>query len=467
MTPQLIEKYGLSDSEAEKFVSMLFETITQGLEADRQVKVKGLGTFKITNMSSRESVNVNTGERILIDSRDKISFTPDTVLRDRVNKPFAQFETFVLNDGVDFSEIDAKSYADPTSTLQTIDDNEGDTENRESIEAEEEIAEKPLNIAEKAEVSQPENNEDAQTSECNEEKQDEEAQTQHLTPTKDTTPNETTFNTINMDKTTEIKQELSSDSVQEKPQTDIENEEAQTASSQVSEKRNCIGDSSSEALKKISDLQQQIIYIKDENFKLTNENRKLKNANNALDLKLKKAKGSQFVLMCVIGAIIVVAIACGYYAKSLIDNKEMQLKALKIDYVNLSKSINNAPKTNEQSASVKKAKQSASDSKTQKVATASKSERPEQNTEVKNKDNSQSQTSASKYDADPRIRTGAYKIVGIEKEVVVKKGQTLESISRTYLGAGMDCYMQAVNNKELKEGDKVKIPKLELKKRTK
>ena len=102
----LIDKYGLSRQDAETFVSTLFDVISEGLHNDKSVKVRGLGTFKLVDVRERESVNVNTGERVTIDSHSKISFTPDPVLRDIVNKPFAQFDTVVLNEGVDLGELD-------------------------------------------------------------------------------------------------------------------------------------------------------------------------------------------------------------------------------------------------------------------------------------------------------------------------------------------------------------------------
>lgn len=109
---KLAEKTGLSQQEAELFIKKMFDVVNEGLQDDKQVKVKWLGTFKVTSVKDRESVDVNTGERIVIDGRDKISFTPDNILKEIVNKPFAQFETVVVNDGVEFDEIDKKFEAE-------------------------------------------------------------------------------------------------------------------------------------------------------------------------------------------------------------------------------------------------------------------------------------------------------------------------------------------------------------------
>lgn len=99
----------LVSKDLEKFISAMFVVINEGLDADKQVKVKGLGTFKVTSVKPRESVNVNTGKRVIIEGHDKVSFTPDASMRDIVNKPFAQFETVVLQDDVDFSDVEHDS----------------------------------------------------------------------------------------------------------------------------------------------------------------------------------------------------------------------------------------------------------------------------------------------------------------------------------------------------------------------
>ena len=105
LASRLMEKHGLDKREAAFFIDAIIETIHKGLDADKQVKIKGLGTFKIVGVGARESVNVNTGERVVIDSHSKISFTPDAAMKELVNKPFSQFETVALNDGVEFDDM--------------------------------------------------------------------------------------------------------------------------------------------------------------------------------------------------------------------------------------------------------------------------------------------------------------------------------------------------------------------------
>lgn len=102
----LVERRHLSKKEASMFVNELFFLIQKSLDEDKIVKVKGLGTFKIIDVDDRESVDVNTGDRVLIEGHGKITFTPDTLMKELVNKPFSQFETVVLRDGVDFNGVE-------------------------------------------------------------------------------------------------------------------------------------------------------------------------------------------------------------------------------------------------------------------------------------------------------------------------------------------------------------------------
>ena len=124
----LVDRKGLNKKEASAFISAAFEIIQQRLESDKIVKVKGLGTFKIIDVDDRESVNVNTGKRVLIEGHGKITFTPDSLMKELVNKPFSQFETVVLNEGVDFEDTEKETAPEPPvdpnadpSTLDLVD----------------------------------------------------------------------------------------------------------------------------------------------------------------------------------------------------------------------------------------------------------------------------------------------------------------------------------------------------------
>ena len=160
----LAEKHGISHKEAEMFVSLLFDIAKDALHAQKQVKIKGLGTFKLTSVSSRESIDVNTGQRILIEGRDKVSFTPDAAMKNLVNRPFAQFETVILKDDVDFTDID-KKYDEKVEeeALPTEESVQEEAAVQEAPIAEEPVVEEPVveeatqeeNIVEEPVVEEP------------------------------------------------------------------------------------------------------------------------------------------------------------------------------------------------------------------------------------------------------------------------------------------------------------------------
>jgi len=118
----LVERWHIGKKEASQFVNELFFLIQKSLDEDKIVKVKGLGTFKIIDVDDRESVDVNTGDRVLIEGHGKITFTPDALMKELVNKPFSQFETVVLNDGVDFNEATANQPEEPSPAVDEIED---------------------------------------------------------------------------------------------------------------------------------------------------------------------------------------------------------------------------------------------------------------------------------------------------------------------------------------------------------
>ena len=145
ISSKLIAQNGLSKKEATLFVNMMFDLIREALERDKMVKVKGLGTFKIIDVESRESVNVNTGERVLIEGHNKITFTPDALMKELVNKPFSQFETVVLNDGVDFKEANEEETAD-------VDESENDMAEMPLVEF---VAPDPIDLGVTVEPEKP------------------------------------------------------------------------------------------------------------------------------------------------------------------------------------------------------------------------------------------------------------------------------------------------------------------------
>ena len=116
------EKQGLNKKEAELFVKTMFDLIEEALATEKYVKIKGFGTFKLTEVSSRESVDVNTGERIEIQGHSKVAFTPDTTMKDLINKPFSHFETVILNEGVELEDTPTEEEFDEqeVSDIQTV-----------------------------------------------------------------------------------------------------------------------------------------------------------------------------------------------------------------------------------------------------------------------------------------------------------------------------------------------------------
>ena len=144
LTDELAENYNINRKDAEVFIKEFFSVIEEGLEKDKYVKIKGFGTFKLIEVDSRESVNVNTGERFEIQGHSKVTFTPDSNIKEAVNKPFSPFQTVVLAEGVN---VDA-----PEENL--IDALSDDIPDEESV-AEESVAEEPTPVIEESVAEEP------------------------------------------------------------------------------------------------------------------------------------------------------------------------------------------------------------------------------------------------------------------------------------------------------------------------
>lgn len=157
---ELVAKSGLAKEDADKFLHAFVETIEKGLRKDKIVKVRGLGTFKLMDMNGRDSVDVNTGERITIKGYTKVSFTPDSSMKEFVNRPFAHFEPVELNDGYPDEE-------EPVETDESVDEDtpQPAEEQAEPIVEKVQVAEEMAEVAEVAPVeeSAPESTEVAET----------------------------------------------------------------------------------------------------------------------------------------------------------------------------------------------------------------------------------------------------------------------------------------------------------------
>ena len=400
----LVKKNGIPNDEALKFVTAIFDIVKEGLETDKLVKIKGFGTFKIIDVDPRESVNVNTGERVLINGHQKITFTPDSVMKEMVNRPFAQFETVVLNDGVDFSDIDKL-----TNINENIDKQEETQEELQEIIQEEEEGKEEVHDITPQESS---NNDDVVRNQTT------------ISPTKELAE---TF-------TKETAEETAEKLIEESSEKQIE----EPAEKQIEEP----------AEDPIEDFDKE------------------ENSHNFTTILLSIA--SCLLLMAASAYIgYLYGIEEGRHQEktsqiskysTYLDkqNEELRTKRLAEE----AKATKEAEKTKNDTT-----KQTAKDNKTDTTT----NNKPKENNKTK-EDNDDD--NFSKYDTmDARVRTGAYVIVGIDKYIIVREGQTVGKIAKALLGPGMSCYIEVLNgvteNEPLKEGTKIKIPKLRHKKAAK
>ena len=437
-------KRGLTQAEAERFIATMFEVAGAGIQEDKLLKMKWLGTFKITSVKDRESVDVNTGERILIEGRDKISFTPDNILKEIINKPFAQFETVVVNDGVDFSDIDEK-FANMEREEELLLQKEQERHDDEMV-LEEQNAEQPQELDQNVRQSR------------------EEEQSQENLPDAELQSQENLSDAKLQSQDDGEKNDLSQES--------LLNEELTQENNQ-----------------KVEQPQEVKSPISEENVALSSE---LKNVETSADDFSETYASDHHHLVIpkyVVALVCVVFVAllgglCWFaftYGKMQArqEQMEMQLKAIKpqpqpkpkptvVAPVDTAKSVASSDdKTDAKNVLANGAQ--ANNEQTDHAQLAMKKKARQDSIRMAQANNAVKMAEkASEYLNDPRIRTGAYRIVGVEKTVTAKSGQTLAGLSKLYLGPGMECYMQAINGcSEIKPGQKVKIPKLELKRKGK
>lgn len=527
LAQRLAEKSGISLQDAELFIRKMFDVANEGLQSDKLVKMKWLGTFKVMAVKDRESVDVNTGERIIIEGRDKISFTPDNILKEIVNKPFAQFETVVVNDGVDFDEIDRKfenaEEDGPVSdsTLESVPDSENssvesfveqdspatsgvidflDEENDAPVSDEMiVIGEKRLsqeNVAEpeekKPEEKKPEESEPAATEPAVfkpavSEPVESESATSELETKESEVPAQNEVESVVSDEENEstlteetpIAEKVPSDeenSITEIPiveEASIEEEassdEETPSSDEVTDKRHVVLPrylviaASVVFLAMIGGFgwfafnygkmaaQRDHLALQLDNYQQIAAEKKAptKSASTQEEILRKKAIEDS------------VRMAQASEAVKKAENAEQNMDAAADNQSIDAKSPE--AKKNLEAKKLADAKNLA-DAKRQvdakKLAETKKKEEARKQTEK------HAAQASSKYDQDARVRTGAYRIIGVSEVVTAREGQTIKSLSQKYLGPGMECYVEALNgNSLLKPGQKVKIPKLELKKK--
>lgn len=464
LAKSISSKHGLTQAEAERFISKMFEVANEGLHEDKLLKMKWLGTFKVTPVKDRESVDVNTGERIVIEGRDKISFTPDNILKEIVNKPFAQFETVVVNDGVDFSDIDEKFslLAVPTEPI---------------------AAEMPNTIGEQktaeASIGQPESKSFDESKNTDEQKVANQP-TAEVYPSAEAQPmagEQPMAEELQMQplvgNTTGEQESLVNEDILTKESSlvkDASDNEVGTSNEAVASNNEAMSDGAVPSEEPAAEVGEEV---------------------HSHHLMIPK------YLVAIVCLVFVILLGgMGWFAfnfgkmQAQRDQLAMQLQTIKKPTPVATK--DSTQRSAEDSAALALKKKAQEDSI--RMAETSKAVEMAEKTEqgrvevqaLTNTSSSQIGTSSkekgsshaigavpsepkiSSYDADPRVRTGAYRIVGVAQTVTVKEGQTLARLSSLYLGPGMECYVEAVNGKsEVKVGQKIRIPKLELKRKKK
>lgn len=384
LADRLAEQAGMSKRDAQQFLSAVVETIQEGVNNDKIVKIKGLGTFKVIDVEARESVNVNTGERVTIDSHQKLTFTPDSAMKDLVNKPFSQFETVVLNDGVDFDDVNTESVEE-----------QKDTEKPEETE-----------ILEVSEISSvPEKTEAPESSEKSE---------SSVIPVVSEVSDASVV--------TEISDAPASPEVSDEPEaSEVPEVSSVSETPEISE---------APELTETTEYKQSYWWL--------------------------------WLLIAIVAC--VCSFAGGYILgrhmdrNSIYDDEESKSDTTLAVVVNCQDTLTISAQKND---TLKAEEQEMSKQRTDSVKS-----------DVLTKKTDEETPEWKKYeDMDSRVRTGAYRIVGTDRVVKVKSGETLKRIANRILGEGMECYVEVYNNissgQTLKEGQEIMIPKLELKKKRK
>ena len=472
---ELSERYGLSLSDASDFIGAMFDVVNEELDdTDRSVKIKGFGTFKVSAVSARASVDVNTGERIIIDGRNKISFTPEVLLRDRVNRPFVQFETVVLNDGVDFSEIDDEMDELSDSVIETETQGAQLSPTAPTDQLTDQSANQPTPTEQPQGVqlspTAPTNQLTDQS--ANQPTSTEQSQGVQLSPTAPT--DQPTDQSADQPTPTEQSQgvQLSPTAPTDQPTDQPTNQPSpsEPASKVVNTEEH-------------RDMARRLMAPKSE--PIDDDNNKADEEKSANDIDesddegiviggCKQRSPRMMYVLTIASFVILVSIGIGMYflyqrieeKNHVIDRLETRLYAQQDTVVAVEPQCvvsdtiasNDALKaadahTAENIKKEKKDSVRASNSKAATGSTAVMSAAP-------------TATTPSDYNYDVRVRTGAYIIVGVAKVVTVQPGQSLASISKAYLGEGMECYVEVLNNcHTVKAGDKLKIPEVKLKPR--
>ena len=497
----LADKSGLSQVEAELFIRKMFDVCNQGLDADKQVKIKWLGTFKVQATKDRESINVNTGERFTIEGRDKLTFTPDNILKEIVNKPFAQFETVVVNDGVDFDEIDEKFGEEqtedaPAQVIDFLDEEKTATSNPEAVvngsekekekEAEDELA-KQIAI----EQAKLERLKQAQLEQerIQKEKQEQERLEQERLEQEKLEQERLEQERLEQER---LEQERLEQERLEQERLEQERLEQERLEQERLEQERLEQERLEQEKLELAQQQQALKAVVEPAVPASDESEDEEEEEESSNSHHIVIPRYLVVAVCLIVVALIggmgwfafnygqmtaqrdhLAMQLNQYhqapakkvpakpvAAPLSQEQKLRQKAME-DSIRMAKTaeaVKLAENSDEESANAEKAKQAEAKAKAE----------AKEKAKDKAEEKAASKIASSQYDKDARVRTGAYRIIGVAQTVTVGAGQTLEQISTRYLGSGMECYVEALNGKNtVKAGQKIKIPKLELKKKKK
>lgn len=507
LAQRLAEKSGISLQDAELFIRKMFDVANEGLQSDKLVKMKWLGTFKVMAVKDRESVDVNTGERIIIEGRDKISFTPDNILKEIVNKPFAQFETVVVNDGVDFDEIDRKfenaeedgSVFD--STLECVPDSdnssldsfvEQDSSATSGVidfldeENDAPVSDEMIVIGERLsqeKVAEPEEKKPEVSEPANSESEVKESEVPAQNEVEPVVSDEEKESILTEE--TPIAEKVPSDgenTITEIPIVEEASSDEETPSSdEVTDKRHVVLPRSLVIAASVVFLamiggfgwfafnygkmaaQRDHLALQLDNYQQVPTEKKApaKSAPTQEEILRKKAIEDS-VRMAQASEAVKKAENAEQNMDAAVDKQSIDVKSAEAKKNLEAKKLADAKNLADAKRQVdaKKLAETKKQQETKKLAEAKKKE------ETRKQAEKHAAQASSKYDQDARVRTGAYRIIGVSEVVTAREGQTIKSLSQKYLGPGMECYVEALNgNSLLKPGQKVKIPKLELKKK--
>lgn len=488
----LSEKNNMTISEAEAFIKQMFDVANGVMQADKQLKIRWLGTFKVTSVKDRESVDVNTGERIIIGGRDKITFTPDNILKEIVNKPFAQFETVVVNDGVDFSEIDRKFAFEAKEEVSAPSD-----EQQIAEESETSPVDKAESIPAVAEMSdESELKEDVVYGVT--------VQVEDLSVVSEEAE-------VPVSEIKEKEQLLADAQESEQPVSKVREPELPDAVNLSEQSVAEVKEPEQPVVKEVlvqsvtaSSIQEETVVSRPETRAPVSQTKQavpVGNPENTVEEDDEESSSDRkhyfmlprYVISVAVILMLLLIGGIGWFAfnygKMQAQRNHLALQLEEMQKVRMAKdSLAQAQKDDlrtkalqdsarlAQSAEVLNGvdeQNAAAQSDSLRKAVAAKEIVSKQQTEVakqkalKEAKQKVEVQAASKYDADPRVRTGAYRILGVDHSIVAKSGQTLSSISKLYLGPGMECYLEAVNGGaiDVKAGQKIHIPKLALKKK--